>query len=178
MNPADAYRFCARCGAPLKKSGIFLLVCSSCRHHLYVNPLPTNAVIITNDKREILLVKRKFAPKKDYWDLPGGFLHPHETVEESVRREVREELGADIAVRDIVGIYPDTYVYQGVKQATLNIVVACALLSDRALIASDDISGYRYFSRETVLRQNLGFKSMRQAIKTYMEKCTTPLYNV
>ncbi len=71
MNPADAFKFCPRCGVSLNKQESYLLICPSCAHHLYINPLPTNTVIITNGKEEILLVKRKFPPMEGTWDLPG-----------------------------------------------------------------------------------------------------------
>ncbi len=39
----------------------------------------------------LLLVKRKYAPGKGLYALPGGFLDPHETLEQAVLRELREE---------------------------------------------------------------------------------------
>ena len=41
----------------------------------------------------ILLVERGNEPLKGYWSLPGGVLELGETLEEGVRREVREETG-------------------------------------------------------------------------------------
>lgn len=40
---------------------------------------------------EILLVKRGAWPHENCWALPGGFIHPTESVEEGARRELREE---------------------------------------------------------------------------------------
>jgi bifunctional NMN adenylyltransferase/nudix hydrolase len=39
----------------------------------------------------ILLVKRKFAPGKGLWALPGGFLNQNETAIQAVLRELKEE---------------------------------------------------------------------------------------
>lgn len=169
MNPVDAFTCCPRCGASLQKKEQYLLVCSACSHHLYINPLPTNAVIITNEKDEILLVKRKFPPMEGTWDLPGGFMHPFETLEMSVQREVREELGVDVKIGRIVGVYADTYLYQGIKNGTIGIAVTATLLSDAPLIAADDISGFEYFSKNTALDQTIGFESMRRAIRDYIQ---------
>ncbi|MGL5675556.1 MAG: NUDIX hydrolase, partial [Cellulosilyticaceae bacterium] len=45
----------------------------------------------------VLLIKRGEYPYKDWWALPGGFVKPEETVDETARRELEEETG----VRDV-----------------------------------------------------------------------------
>ena len=57
--------------------------------------------IIINDKDEILLMKRKTGTKleKGMWSRPGGTLEFGETAEETVKREIKEELGIDIEVK-------------------------------------------------------------------------------
>ena len=41
----------------------------------------------------------------DWWNLPGGGLEYDETVEEGLAREIREEIGAEIGVARLVGVY-------------------------------------------------------------------------
>ena len=53
-----------------------------------------DAVVIQGG--HILLVKRKFAPGKGLWALPGGFLGQNETTREAVIRELREETGLKV----------------------------------------------------------------------------------
>ena len=169
MNPVDAYKFCPKCGGNLNIKKENLLVCSKCSFKLYINPSPCNAVIIENENQEIMLVERKFDPQKGFWDLPGGFINAYETLEESVKREIKEELGVDVQINKIVGVYKDIYVFQDIANPVIGIVV-CAKITGGVIKVSDDISGFKYFSKEEILNQKLAFSSMRQGLLDYLKK--------
>lgn len=49
-----------------------------------------DSVVLVN-KTHVLLIKRKAAPGKGLWALPGGFLNANETCETAALRELREE---------------------------------------------------------------------------------------
>jgi 8-oxo-dGTP diphosphatase len=58
-----------------------------------------DAIVFGYSKQEgvsILLIQRKYPPFKNAWAIPGGFLLPEETLEEAVRRELREETGIEV----------------------------------------------------------------------------------
>ena len=42
---------------------------------------------------QVLLVRRRYEPYESYWALPGGGLHPDETLEQAAERESVEETG-------------------------------------------------------------------------------------
>lgn len=52
---------------------------------------------------KVLLIRRGKDPFRDHWSLPGGGVEPGETLREAVRREVREETGLDVEVRNVAG---------------------------------------------------------------------------
>lgn len=53
-------------------------------------------VVIADGK--VLLVRRASEPLKGQWSLPGGLVELGETLEEAVRRELKEETSLDVRV--------------------------------------------------------------------------------
>src|SRR3989344_6485590 len=71
--------------------------------------LVVDAVILTvgGKNAEVLLIRRKNAPFKNKWALPGGFVGQNEKLKKAAKRELREETG--FSARDLkeVGIFDD-----------------------------------------------------------------------
>ena len=59
------------------------------------------AAIIEHEGR-ILATQRSYGDFAGGWEFPGGKVEPGETPEQAVAREIREELGAAIAVERLV----------------------------------------------------------------------------
>lgn len=86
----------------------------------------TVKVVIVNDKNEILLVKR---PKDDHhgagkWDLPGGNLEEGENILDGVKREIKEEIGIEVKLENIIYVndfekkYAEKHDFDGQKTFT------------------------------------------------------------
>ncbi|MBR5688697.1 MAG: (deoxy)nucleoside triphosphate pyrophosphohydrolase [Prevotella sp.] len=58
------------------------------------------AIIRRGDK--IFATQRGYGEWKDWWEFPGGKIEADETSEEALRREIREELSADINVDEFL----------------------------------------------------------------------------
>ena len=64
-------------------------------------PIVGVGVVVWHGDR-VLLVRRGKPPRWGQWSLPGGAQQLGETVAEAARREVKEEVGLDVALGDIV----------------------------------------------------------------------------
>jgi 8-oxo-dGTP diphosphatase len=60
------------------------------------------AAVITDDHGRALLIQRA---DNGHWEPPGGVLELAETIEDGLRREVREETGLDIDLLQLTGVY-------------------------------------------------------------------------
>lgn len=67
-----------------------------------MNPIvrPTG-ILIENGK--ILIVKQQLV-EQQHWTLPGGALEYNETIEQCLIREMKEETGIDVKVKDLLYI--------------------------------------------------------------------------
>jgi ADP-ribose pyrophosphatase YjhB (NUDIX family) len=59
-------------------------------------------VILDAEGSHVLLVKRR---DNGRWEPPGGVLELDETIEAGLRREIREETGAEVEVGPLTGVY-------------------------------------------------------------------------
>lgn len=62
------------------------------------------SAVIQNDKKEVLAVHLNKEKPEGVWVMPGGKLEDGETARECVIREVKEELGVKISVRELVAV--------------------------------------------------------------------------
>lgn len=59
------------------------------------------AALIGEPSKGVLLAKRSDGLYRGYWEFPGGKLEEDESPEEALRREIKEELGVEVAVKGI-----------------------------------------------------------------------------
>ena len=59
---------------------------------------------IINDKKEILLLKRRKEPYIGIWALPGGSIEFGEHLEDAIEREMKEETNIDVRFAGVKGL--------------------------------------------------------------------------
>ncbi len=89
------HRFCGRCGAANEESaGELSRRCPRCELTTFPRISPAVIVLVRRGDR-VLLGRGNHLPPGLYSTL-AGFVEPGETLEEAVRREIREEVGIEV----------------------------------------------------------------------------------
>jgi 8-oxo-dGTP pyrophosphatase MutT (NUDIX family) len=99
--------------------------------------------VITNADNKVLMLKATYAEKR--WGLPGGSVDPNETLHETVLRECQEEIGAEVRILYLSGVY-----YHA-RFNSHSAVFRCELVVPDAIIKlSDEHDEYDYFSLDAM----------------------------
>lgn len=90
------HQFCGRCGRPTDPvAGERARRCPDC--HLLSYPRISPAVITLIERDNTILLARGVAFPAGRYGIIAGFVEPGETFEEAVHREVKEEVGIELA---------------------------------------------------------------------------------
>ena len=91
------HRYCGRCGTPTERAaGERAMRCPSCGLSAYPRLAPAIIVLVRRGDQALLAHGARWRGRPMYSTL-AGFVEPGETLEEAVVREVREEVGVDVA---------------------------------------------------------------------------------
>ena len=60
------------------------------------------AAVIFNEQGRIFATQRGYGEWKDWWEFPGGKMESEETPQQALKREIREELDAEIEVGELL----------------------------------------------------------------------------
>jgi 8-oxo-dGTP diphosphatase len=99
-------------------------------------PLLATDCVAVDARRRVLLIRRRFAPYRESFSLPGGFVEIGETVEEACRRELCEETGVAAARLQLIGVYSDPA--RDPRGHVVSIAYAARVGADVAAKAGDD----------------------------------------
>ena len=163
LNPAlEDARFCPRCGNAAEVDYPRSISCPHCGYGAYYNPKPVAAAIpVTADER-IVLLRRGFEPGKDLWTFPGGFVDLGETVEDAARREAREEIRAEVALGDLVGVYSRA-------DERVVLIVFAARITDTPQ-TTPEAPQVEAFAPDEIPWQELAFWSTTNALKDFLAR--------
>ncbi len=134
-------RFCPNCGAPTQavQAG-WRRDCPSCRTEHFPRTDPVVIMLAVSGDRCVLGRSGRFAPTM--WSCLAGFAEPGETIEEAVRREVREEVGIACGKVRYFASQPWPF------PSSLMIGCHAEARSEAIVIDREELKGARWFDRD------------------------------
>lgn len=170
MDLLEKFDYCPVCGSShFEKNSQKSLKCSNCGFEYFMNPAAAVVALITNDRGELLVERRKMEPAKGTLDLPGGFADVQETAEEAVAREVAEETGLEVTSARYLFSGPNVYHYCGLDISTLDIFFACEVKDTSCLSAADDAAECFWLAPEDIHTEQFGLRSVRHGLQRFLE---------
>jgi NAD+ diphosphatase len=137
------HRHCAQCGSPTAiVRGGWSRRCPDCEaeHFPRVDPV---VMMLVEHEGKVLLGRQPHYPPRRYSAL-AGFLEVGETIEEAVRRELREEAGVEVSGIDYVASQPWPF------PSSLMIGCAARALTTELTIDTKELEDARWFSHADV----------------------------
>ena len=128
------------------------------------NPVPTVDIILQKGS-DILLIKRKNEPFKDYLAFPGGFVNEGESVEDAAKREAMEETSLEIEPIDILGVYSDPK--RDPRKHIITVVFIAIIVSDLP-VPKDDAAEIEWVHLDEIQKKKLAFDH-RKILSDYIE---------
>jgi ADP-ribose pyrophosphatase YjhB (NUDIX family) len=117
------------------------------------------------------VARRGKEPAKGTLDLPGGFVDMGETVEQGMRREIKEETGLDIEEIQYLFSSPNVYLYSGMGVHTLDMDFLVPVHDDvPAIKAADDAAEALWIPITEVNPDEFGLTSIRNAVIRFLQE--------
>lgn len=139
------FKYCAECGHKLEDvrcGDDNCKMCPSCKKIYGSSPFPVVEVLVVNELGEILLLKQNYISESK-WTVVSGYMIDGETIEEAVRREVKEETGQEV----INCRYVSSYYFEPKQLIMIGFI---AYVKKSEFTRSDEVDDIRWYGIDEV----------------------------
>jgi ADP-ribose pyrophosphatase YjhB (NUDIX family) len=155
--------FCRRCGKPLGHVEDNAFTCQN-NHVIYLNTSPCSGVIFVNERKESLFITRAINPWKGMSHLPSGFCNDKENLEQTLEREIFEEIGLssnDYEVPQYLLSHVESYDYKNEKIPVIVALFWSKISSDVILKPGDDASDAFFVPYDQIDYNKIKFETQK-----------------
>ena len=166
-----SFHYCPNCNSTDITFDFRKFQCNACEMVYYQNVAAATAVILRKEDK-ILFTVRNREPEFGKLDLPGGFTDPDESAEQTCQRELMEELGIEIPLSNFKYLLsqPNNYEYKTIPYKTCDLVFEATFPENVELnIEEDEIQEIKWIKLDEIDLNEIGFVSLRKAVKHYIE---------
>ncbi|MBV6397493.1 MAG: RNA pyrophosphohydrolase [Anaerolineales bacterium] len=103
-------------------------------------------LLALNQENHLLMIKRT---DNNRWGVPGGAMELGESLEDTVKREIKEEIGVDVKDLELFGVYSGQELYykypNGAEVYNVSVVYIIRNFNEEVIVNPDEHSEYKYF---------------------------------
>jgi NAD+ diphosphatase len=163
---ASVHRFCGRCGTPtartVRERG---MRCPRCGLTVYPRVSPAIIVLVRRGAEALLARSGRFAT--GFYSTLAGFVEPGESLEETLRREVREEVGVEVTNIRYFGSQPWPFPH------SLMVGFVADHASGEIVVDGKEIEDARWFRADALPPVPPRLSIARQLIDAWVGEVTT-----
>lgn len=104
-------------------------------------------LLALNQHNQLLMLRRT---DNGCWGVPGGAMEPGESLEDTVKRETREEAGIEVTDLELFGVYSGQELYyqypNGAEVYNVSVAYLTRNIGAAIVVNLDEHSEYQYFS--------------------------------
>lgn len=135
-------QFCGCCSARMKRSTEISKRCPKCGYEYFAAISPAIIVLVTRGETALLVHARNFT--RPNYGLVAGFVETGESLEECVRREVREETSLEVENIRYIGSQPWPY------PNSLMLGFTAEYVSGEVCFADGELTSGGFFSKDNL----------------------------
>ncbi len=158
------HRFCARCGHPTaRRLDHQAMACTDCGQLHFPRVAPAVIVLVQRETEMLLGRSPRFA--EGVYSTLAGFVEPGESLEETVHREIREEVGVEVANLRYFGSQPWPFPH------SLMVGFVADWASGDIVVDGEEIEDARWFSPNRLPpRLPYGLSIARKLVDDFLQR--------
>lgn len=157
------HQYCSACAAPLKTDPQERVkLCHACGHSSY--PRLSPAIIVAVTRGDKLLLARSHRHPPGRFSVLAGFVEPGETLEECLRREVKEEVGIEVKNIRYFGSQPWPFPH------SLMIAFTCDYAGGEIVLEEEEMAEAAWYTADNLPRIPPRISISRALIDWFVEK--------
>src|SRR5437588_2065800 len=159
-------RFCALCGGEMRLRMVLpdrkrFKACGRCGFVDFPGPkLVAGCLVI--DAGRVLLLRRGIMPRLGQWTFPGGYVDLGETPEQAAIRETAEEVGMNVRLGALLGLFSDA------ANPHAAVAVYLAEPGSEPPGLSEEATEVRYFAPDEIPWTDLAFNTTRACLEDWV----------
>ena len=148
------FTYCPHCGSKLISKEIgdegFIPYCESCEIPLWDMFTTSIITAVVNEYREIALLRQNYVSTTNYVCV-AGIMKPGESAEETVIREVKEELGVDISNAPYAFVGSTTRYFKNCPDIVDVYIFELDVSIENVVIQKEEVNDVKWMTKEEIM---------------------------